>query len=145
MERTPPHYAHGKPREIIWCVTLAGLILLLAGCNGPMAWFPGGAMKGPEASATDWPSVIGSAETLDLETRPEDPYSVRVGFVLRDGQLYIDPAEERRWYAHLAANSAVRVRFSETIYPARAVAVTDPEELAGFDPTRRVFRLEPGP
>jgi hypothetical protein len=35
------------------------------------------------------------------------------------------------------------VRFADAIYRARVVEITDPSELAGFDPTRHVFRLEP--
>jgi hypothetical protein len=91
----------------------------------------------------DWASAADGADTLELETRPDAPYSVRVGFVLRDGRLYIDPAEERRWQAHLVASDEIRVRFTDTIYPARAVRVTDPDELDGFDPSRHVYRLEP--
>ena len=122
---------------------LAGVLLCAVGCNGPMAWMPGGALDGPEQTAQNWTTAAAGADTLELETRPEDPYSVRIGFVLRDGDLYIDPAEERRWYAYLIENSAVRVRFVDTIYRAEVVEVTDATELAGFDEARHVFRLEP--
>ena len=122
---------------------LAGVLICGMGCNGPMGWMPGGALVGPEGTAENWVTAAAGTDTLELETRPEDPYSVRIGFVLRDGALYIDPAEDRRWYAYLVENHAVRVRFADTIYPARVVAVTDASERAGFDQTRHVFRLEP--
>jgi hypothetical protein len=108
-----------------------------------MAWMPGGALVGPEGTAKNWVTAAAGSDTLELETRPEDPYSVRIGFVLRDGDLYIDPSEDRRWYAYLVESDAVRVRFADTIYGARVVAVTDATELSGFDSTRHVFRLEP--
>jgi hypothetical protein len=111
-------------------------------CNGPMAMLPGGELSGPVESTHSW-AFASEFESLELETRPEDPYSVRIGFVLRDGALYIDPAEERRWYQYLKDDANVRVRFAEVIYPATAFEVTADEEKAGFDPTRHVFRLEP--
>ena len=124
-------------------IQIMGLCLLTAaGCNGPLAFVPGGQLAGPEESAATW-EVAGGYETLELETRPGDPYSVRVNFVLRNGRLYVDPAPDRSWYEYLGENPQVRVRFADTIYTATAVAVTDPAELRGFDADRRVFRLEP--
>lgn len=118
------------------------LLVTLVACGGPLGIIPGGELSGTEASASSWSGVVSESGTLELETRPEDPYSVRIGFVLRDGKVYIDPAEERGWYQHLKANPSVRVRIHERVYRARAVAVTDPAELEGFDPERRVQRLE---
>ena len=132
-------------RQFEWIrrLLLAGVLLGGMGCNGPMAWMPGGALVGPEQTAENWTTAAAGADTLELETRPDEPYSVRIGFVLRGGDLYIDPAEDRRWYAYLVEDDAVRVRFAESIYRARVVEVTDASELAGFDETRHVFRLEP--
>ena len=86
--------------------------------------------------------MVSESGTLDLETDPADPYSVRINFVFRDGDLYIDPAEDRRWYGKLLADPSVRVRIDGRIYRARAVPVSDPDELRGFDPDRRPHRLE---
>ena len=131
-----------RPIEWIRLSLLVGVASCSMGCNGPMAWMPGGALVGPEQTTQNWTSAAAGAETLELETRPADPYSVRIGFVLRDGDLYIDPAADRRWYAYLVEDSAVRVRFADVIYRAEVVEVTDASELAGFDETRHVFRLE---
>ncbi|MDH3206353.1 MAG: hypothetical protein OEO79_07065 [Gemmatimonadota bacterium] len=117
-------------------------LLALAACGGPIGILAGGALEGEEGTAGAWSEVVSGSGTLDLETRPEDPYSVRIGFVFRDGEVYIDPAEGRRWYEHLKADPSVRVRIDDRIYRARAVAVTDPIELEGFDPERHVQRLE---
>ena len=123
-------------------------LALSTGCNGPVAWFPGGALRGPVAIddaaslMARWNVEATEVETLELETQPENPYSVRVGFTLKNGQVYIDPAEDRRWYQHLLTDPSVRVRFSTAVYPARAVEVRNATELEGFDPTRHVYRLE---
>jgi len=120
------------------------LLTVLGGCDGPMAFIPGGALKGSEMSAagSNWQMAAGF-ESLELETTPEEPYSVRVYFTQRDGKIYLDPDPERTWYSHLAMDANVRIRFADTIYPVTAVVVDDPEELEGFDPSRVVFRLDP--
>jgi hypothetical protein len=128
--------------KIQQAIIVASALAAASGCNGPMGFIPGGQMSGPEENVTSW-EFAGRFENFELETRPDDPYSVRVNFVLRDGNLYVDPAEDRAWYTYLQESPAVRVRFAETIYPATAVPVTQREELAGFEPGRRVFRLDP--
>ena len=79
---------------------------------------------------------------VDLEVRPRDPYSVELNYFVKEGQLYIDPAEGRRWYGYLKDDPDVRVRFGGKIYPVRAVFVGGPGEVEGFDPGRYVYRLE---
>lgn len=117
--------------------------LALSACGGPFFVFPGGALSGEvvEEPVADWSFV--TASFVDLETRPSDPYSVELNYFLREGRLYIDPAEGRRWLDHIQADDRVRVRFDGKVYPLRAVRVTDPAELEGFDPERLVYRLDP--
>ena len=123
-------------------LALAFACLLLAGCGGPFLVFPGGELSGEVVSepVTDWSFV--SDEFVDLETRPSDPYSVELNYVVRDGQLYLDPAEGRRWLDHIREDPRVRVRFGDKIYPLKAVLAGKPGELPGFDPERFVYRLE---
>lgn len=122
---------------------LVGLACALTfGCGGPILVFPGGALSGEVAEPVeDW-SFVDDA-FVDLETRPDDPYSVELNYVVRDGQLYIDPAEGRRWLEHIRADPNVRVRFGDRVYPLKAVLVGQPGELEGFDPDRYVYRLDP--
>jgi hypothetical protein len=122
-----------------------GLIALLSGCGGPFLLMPGGALRGELVTdpVDDWGFVEDTF--VDLEVRPSDPYSVELNYFVRDGRLYIDPAEGRRWLDHLRADPRVRVRFDGKIYERVAVLVEDPEELEGFDPTRFVYRLDPRP
>jgi hypothetical protein len=121
---------------------LISLVLFATACGGPVGIIPGGELSGEEATAATWSEVVSESGTLELETRPEDPYSVRINYVFRNGTIYIDPAEGRAWYEHLQDDPSVRVRLDGHIYRARAVPVTDPDELRGFDPERRVHRLE---
>jgi hypothetical protein len=130
-------------------MTRAGLVLTLglalssSGCGGPFLVFPGGELRGELASepVEDW-SFVDDA-FVDLETRPDDPYSVELNYVVRDGRLYLDPAEGRRWLDHIRADPRVRVRFGGRIYPLKAVLVGRPGELADFPEDRFVYRLDP--
>ncbi|XOV84618.1 MAG: hypothetical protein ACFHXK_05760 [bacterium] len=119
------------------------VLIVLGGCSGPLLWLPGGALSGPEAPLSAAP-VPAEGGVLVLETRPENPYSVNIGYTVIDGQIYVDPAAERQWYQYMAANPEVRIRLegSQSVYPALAVAVEDPQLLARFEPDRMVLRFE---
>ena len=121
----------------------AVLIALALGCGGPFIVFPGGKLKGEVVTEpiSDWSFV--DSWFLDLETRPADPYSVELNYVVRDGRLYIDPAEGRRWFEHIREDPRVRARFGSKIYPLKAVLVGRPGELEGFPEDRFVYRLDP--
>ena len=120
-------------------------VLLLGGCGGPLLIIPGGELSGEVVNepVTDW-SFVDDA-FVDLETRPEDPYSVELNYFVKDGKLYIDPAEGRRWLDHIREDPRVRVRFGGKVYPATAVLVGKPGELEGFPPDRYVYRLDSRP
>ena len=117
-------------------------LLITAGCGGPFLVFPGAELRGEVVTepVEDWSFV--TDRFVDLETRPQDPYSVELNYFVRDGKLYIDPAEGRRWLDYLRADPRVRVRFSEKVYPLKAVLVGQPGEIEGFDPDRFVYRLD---
>ncbi len=124
-------------------IPMAALMLLVGvGCGGPFLVFPGGELRGEVVtdSVQDWSFAEDSF--VDLETRPSDPYSVELNYVLKDGKLYIDPAEGRRWLDHIRADPRVRVRFAGRVYPATAVLVGRPGEIEGFPPDRFVYRLD---
>jgi hypothetical protein len=121
---------------------LAAALGLALGCSGPGPFIPGGALKGEVVTepVEDWSFV--SDRFIDLETRPEDPYSVELNYIVRDGRLYIDPAEGRTWFTYLKQDPRVRVRFGDKIYPVTAVLVGQPGELEGFDADRYIYRLD---
>lgn len=119
--------------------------LLLTSCGGPFLVFPGGRLAGEVISdeVADWTFVDDTF--VHLETRPDDPYSIELNYVVRDGKLYIDPAEGRSWLEHIRANPNLRVRFDGKIYPVHAVLVGKPGELEGFDSDRFIYRLDSQP
>lgn len=124
-------------------IAIFWLALAASGCGGPFWAIPGGELSGEivREPVDDWSFV--DSTFIDLETRPEDPYSVELNYVVREGKLYIDPAEGRQWFAHIQQNPDVRARFEGKIYPLRAVLVGRPGEIEGFDADRYVYRLDP--
>jgi hypothetical protein len=117
--------------------------LFATGCGGPFFIIPGGELSGEVVTepVDDWSFV--SASFVDLETRPSDPYSVELNYFVKEGKLYIDPAEGRGWLEHIREDPRVRVRFGGRIYPLTAVLAGQPGELEGFDADRFVYRLDP--
>ena len=121
---------------------LAFALLLASACNGPFYMIPGGEFSGP--SETELPNDFAFLESgvFELETRPEDPYSVELNYVVREGKLYIDPAEGRSWLSHLRRDPRVRARIQGKIYPLQAVLVETASEREGFAADRFVYRLD---
>ncbi|MEX2206384.1 MAG: hypothetical protein WEF50_09185 [Myxococcota bacterium] len=119
-----------------------GAFGVLLGCGGPGPFIAGGELSGEvvREPVEDW--SFADDRFIDLETRPEDPYSVELNYIVRDGKLYIDPAPGRTWFEYLKANPRVRVRFDDKIYPVTAVLVGKPGELPGFDADRFIYRLD---
>jgi hypothetical protein len=103
---------------------------------------PGGELSGELVTGPveDWSFV--DDRFIDLETRPDDPYSVQLNYIVRDGQLFIDPAEGRSWLEYIREDPRVRARFGGKIYSLQAVLVGQPGELEGFDDDRFIYRLE---
>jgi len=122
---------------------IALLLTTALACGGPRLIFPGGELSGEvvREPVEDWSFLTDLF--IDLETRPDDPYSVQLNYIVRDGKLLIDPAEGRRWLEHIRADPRVRARFSGKIYPLTAVLAGRPGELEGFDADRFIYRLDP--
>lgn len=122
------------------------VIAFVAGCSGPLWQLPGGALPGEEQPLS-MASIPAQGGVIQLETNPPDPYSVNIGFVVKNGSMYIDPAESRKWYQYIKTNPNVRVRFDgqDTVFTAVAVAETDPAVISQFEPDRHVLRIEARP
>jgi hypothetical protein len=137
---------HQSPIWSLRAVAILGFLSALLACGGPMLVFPGGALSGEVVTEPieDW-SFVSEEPFVDLEVTPDDPYSVQINYILRDGKLYIDPAEGRTWFEYLKEDLNVRIRFGDKIYPVTAVLVGRPGELEGFDSNRFVYRLESRP
>lgn len=118
--------------SLIQVLALFAMIAFTAGC-GPILLFPGGALEGAEAPApTDW-GFAEEISTIQLETRPEDPYSVNIWAVGLDDQLYVHAGGSRSaWVEHMEANPLVRAQVGDRLFLLRASRVSDEEEFARF-------------
>lgn len=135
------------PRLKSWSAWLAAGPFALAcflGC-GPTLLMPGGRLAGPEAAVpADW-AFSDEISTIQLETRPGDPYSVNIWAVGLGDRLYVHAGANRsRWVQNLMAEPQARVRVGGTLYPVVAVRVEDPAEFAAFaDAYQKKYGLRP--
>jgi hypothetical protein len=123
-----------RPLPFVPVLAISACVLLVTlGCNGPFVLLPGGQLDGKVVvTPTDWSSV-GEYATCQLETRPEDPYSVNIAYTVVDGTLYINAGDtETEWVKNMTADPAVRLRIDGTVYELRAERVTDEAEIANF-------------
>ena len=100
---------------------------------GPTWMFPGGSLDGSSATPPeDWAWTDG-VSTIQLETRPEDPYSVNIWAVGIDQKLYVHAGANRStWIENMEADSSVRVLINEDIYEMEAFRVEDQVEFDEF-------------
>ncbi len=119
--------------------------LLLAAC-GPLVVIPGGELSGTvKPVPSDW-SFTDAVETMQLETRPSDPYSVNVWGASAGGAFYVASGrgEEAAWAQHIAADPRVRLRVGDDLYELVAVRTDDAAELDAFRAAlKRKYDAEP--
>lgn len=121
--------------------------LAASGCNGPTFLLPGGKLDGEAKPApSDW-AFAGEYGTAQIETRPDDPYSVNVGFTVLDGRVYVNAGDtETQWVKNIAADPRVRLRIEGGLYDLRAERVTDSAEISAFAAawtSQSTFRRDP--
>ena len=140
---------------------IAALVLVLAaGCSRPWLVIPGGKLDGTVKPTPESFAFAKNGATIQLETRPQDPYSVNVSSAIVDGSLYVSGGDTKtRWVENMIADPEVRARVAGDVYELRARRVEDPAELRAFaaawlarstfarDPLKFpevwVYRLEP--
>ena len=87
------------------------------------------------------------SDLAQLETRPEDPYSINLVYVQMDSQLYVYAGDTRtNWVQHIEQNPLVRIQIGDAVYPMRAVRVNNDEELTRFAAiwaSRSMFQRDP--
>ncbi len=143
-------------RSRLLCVILTTLFALA--CD-PIVMIPGGALSGTERPVPDSWAFTDDVDTVQLETRPSDPYSVNIWCVAIESALYVGGARESAWTQHVVADPNVRLRVGEDLYALRATEATSDAEAEAFmkaafakyeteiDPELRaeaiLFRLEP--
>ena len=107
------------------------LVCGLGACAEPFIVFPGEALKG-EASdpPADW-SEMRDVEVVQLETLPEDPYSVHLWVAAIGPDIYVATGEDgTNWTENLAIDRDVRLRVNGRIYELEAQPIEDREERA---------------
>ena len=107
-------------------------LLLLAGCSDHIP-FSGGELEGALSPApNDW-SDVAQADIVQLETQPDDPYSVKLWVIGMGPVLYVHAGANRAtWVEHIEANPDVRLLIGESLYELRASRVEDGEEFKTF-------------
>ena len=90
-------------------------------------------MEGPLAEAPRTWGLDKDSALAQLETQPDNPYSVNFTYVQLDGRLYAYAGDTKtNWVDNIEKNPLVRVRLQNKIYPAQATRVTSGKELAHF-------------
>ena len=138
---------HGRTGCFPVPLQVFALVLVLAGCNGPLGVMSGGQLDGDAVGPpAGWQGVedYGNAQ---LETNPTEPYSVNLVYTVMDDVLYVNAGDnEAQWVKHMNADPQVRLRIDDNIYELRAERVTDTDEIAAFAEawtSQSMFRRDP--
>jgi hypothetical protein len=122
-----------KMRRLIQTLTLVGYAFLLTACDGPVLVMSGGKLSGNVVDAPATWQLDKDSSVAQLETNPEDPYSINLTYVQLDGRLYAYAGDTRtNWVKYIEKSPLVRIRMDDTVYRAQAIRVNDEDELAKF-------------
>ena len=113
-----------------------GLLLglsMLSGCSSDMIPFSGGALSGEVMPLpANW-SGVATEEVIELETQPDDPYSVKLWVVVLDEMPYVHAGANRAtWVGHIEADDRVRLGSDTGVYELRAERVSEQAEFDRF-------------
>lgn len=125
--------ASGRERSAsLRCLSLAFLTALAAAGCEPTFVFAGGELDGTEQPLPPNWDFSTDVDTVQIETRPTDPYSVNVWGVSLDRNFYVaaSDAEDAAWARAIEAEPRVRLRIGDDIYRLLAQRTDDPAELA---------------
>lgn len=120
-------------RKLLRITSLTVFCLMLTACDKPIIFTGGGELSGTEVDVpTTWRFEEVSS-LAQLETNPDDPYSINLVYVQMNGQLYVYAGDTRtNWVHHMDKNPLVRLKVGDSIYPLSAVRVEDENELTEF-------------
>ena len=132
-------------RTVSIAIVTLGLATAL-GC-GPLGPLPGGHLSGSVASSppSNW-AFTDDVENVQLETRPDDPYSVNVWGVGIGDAFYVasGEGEDSKWATNIETNPDVRLRVGDTVYELRATRVDGDEDRETFlNALQRKYDWEP--
>ena len=112
-------------------ILLTALIVLLSACG--YVPFSSGKLEGTVTPApADW-SELAQASIVQLETNPDDPYSVKLWVIGLGPALYVHAGDNlTTWVGYIQQNPDVRMLIDGSIYELRAERVVSEEEFKRF-------------
>jgi hypothetical protein len=120
---------------VVSLVVIGGAVILGARwVFGPLGPIPGPELTGSvvDEPADDW-SFVDAVKVIQVETRPEAPYSVSTWLTRVDDGVYVFAADgESPWVQHIDDDPRVRIRIEGRIHECRAVRVSDSETKRAF-------------
>ena len=110
---------------------LAVLLLTLSACG--YVPFSGGELNGTlTPHPGDWTEAA-SPDIIELETNPQDPYSVKLLVIGAGENLYVHAGANRAtWVEHMEQDPNVRLKIGDALYELRAERVTEQAEFDAF-------------
>jgi len=121
-----------QPIRTLHATLILTSITLLSACS---AYIPlgSGALSGTVTPTPENWTSLNEVKIIQVETLPEDPYSVNLWVVGIGSALYIHSGNKRtKWVEHIQTNPNVRLKNSEKIYELKASQVTSADEYAKF-------------
>ena len=119
-------------------------VVTLAACGEPFVTIPGGKLAGQSLDPpVEWSEV---PDTIQMEMRPADPYSINIWSVGVGSDLYVATgADGTTWTGFLEADNSVRVRLQDVVYTLKASEVRDTEERDRVaDAYAEKYEVDPG-
>ena len=145
MKRPNARFEVPRVRKTVSLLSLV-LVASTAGCGRPFVLLPGGPLECTTAAAPDDWSFTDTINTVQLETRPADPYSVNIWVIALGDRLYVHAGTNRaEWVEHMEEDAKVRMRVEESIYELAAARVNEQAEFDRFsDSYEKKYGRRPG-
>ena len=116
---------------VVVFISCAALVTLAC---GPIVMVPGGELSGEVVPAPASWDFTDEVDTVQLETRPSDPYSVNIWALAIADSIYVvaGGGDETTWARHIEADPRVRLRVNDKLYELTAVAANSDADRALF-------------
>ena len=125
--------SRSRPVRAVVLALAASVIASLAGCSDPLLLLPGGALEGEVAAAPESWAFTDAVQTVQLEARPADPYSVNIWAVAIGEHVYVHAGANRSsWVESLESDPRVRLRVGGVLYELAATRVAEQAEFDRF-------------
>jgi len=126
-------------------LTLALAAAFVLACD-PIVMIPGGELAGELQPAPENWAFTNEVDTVQLETNPDDPYSVNIWCVATERGLYVAGSKTSQWTENVSADGRVRLRVDGKLYElmgTEASADADVEAFVAAAGVKYDFEMEP--